>query len=664
MAQREDDVSKYESRSVKIMYMPPSQDVYIVDLKNGNSVNSSYIYNQFRMAVIKPHGDGRLIGYDDGSKIYLLGNSKLYSYSGSITYTLRAHEAKTVPSYIVSRFPSIASQAGNNIYSYMDYNDFTEAGAQSHYPIGLDWQNIEWEEPTVNFGFKLEKYVADYRNDIKIGDLKGDTYEFLAQTLTNDPKTTPIYLPRTGTDGDIPFSMISFDKYPLPYPQVSDMDIETVTYNDLDRMNEYIYDYVKSDLTRWFKIDNTNRSISCGQGNTNRVPYGDLRYTEEQVKAMPTYIFNLIVTSDLTQARKYITDGTLPDDARVTMSYPGDDGDQPTGDDPDDGNENGDLPDDVDDIPVQRPSVTSYQLSDTHFYRLTVEQMKDFYKDLWSLDISDVIVNQVTGIYGSLIENVLSLRWFPIKSSDIGTNVSNNPIKVGYVTLDVTGYQYDTNNKINHGATFDISKSYNSYMDYAPYTDIQVYLPFYGMLDLDTNLFMSHTLNIDYTVDVTSGLITYYISRNGTIVQQVQAKCAIDIPMTLSSMIDVATQISQNVVSKSISLASATAAGNPIGMVGSVLGNTSSPNMRYLSGIGDNGALYGNRQITIFIKHPQYNRPGNYASTIGFPSYGKYKLSNLSGLCVVDNPRIGMTDKMSLSEYDEIISLLQGGIFI
>ena len=201
-------------------------------------------------------------------------------------------------------------------------------------------------------------------------------------------------------------------------------------------------------------------------------------------------------------------------------------------------------------------------------------------------------------------------------------------------------------------------------MDYAPYTDIQVYLPFYGMLDLDTNLFMAHTLNIEYTVDVTSGLITYYISRDKTIIQQVQAKCAIDIPMTLSSMIDVATQISQNVVSKSISLASATSAGNPIGMVGAVLGNTSSPNMRYLSGIGDNGALYGNRQITIFIKHPQYNRPGNYASTIGFPSYGKYKLSSLSGLCVVENPRISMTDKMSLSEYEEIISLLQGGIFI
>ena len=664
MAKREEDVSVYENRSVKIMYMPPSFNEYRAKLFNGNTRNTNLTTSKFRMAVIKPHSGGRMIGYDDGNKIYLLGNSKLYSYSGLITYELRSYEPTTVPNYVVSRFPNISSQAGNNIYSYMDYTDYGPSGVQPHYPIGLDWKSIEWEEPSVDNGFMLEKYVVDYRNDIKIGTLKSNNYEFQYQSLTDDPSTTPIYLPRTGKDGVIPFPMISFDKYPLPYPQISDMDIETVTYEDLEKINERKYEYLKSDLTRWFKIDGTNRDLTCRQGDINRAPYGDLRYTEEQVKALPTYIFNLIVTSDLAQAKKYIADGTMPDDAHVTMSYPGDDGDQPTGDDPDDGNENGNLPDDVDDIPVQKPSVTSYQLSDTHYYRLTVEQMKDFYKDLWSLDITDVIVNQVTGIYGSLIENVLSLRWFPIKSSDIGTNVANNPIKVGYVTLGVSGYQYDSNNKINHGATFDITKEYSSYMDYAPYTDIQVYLPFYGMLDLDTNLFMAHTLNIDYTVDVTSGLITYYISRDETIVQQVQAKCAIDIPMTLSSMIDVATQISQNVVSKSISLASATSAGNPIGMVGAVLGNTSSPNMRYLSGIGDNGALYGNRQITIFIKHPQYNRPGNYASTIGFPSYGKYKLSSLSGLCIVENPRISMTDKMSLSEYEEIISLLQGGIFI
>ena len=89
MAKREEDVSVYESRSVKIMYMPPSQNVYQASLGSGNTRNGNNIYKQFRMAVIKPHSGGRIIGYDDGSKIYLLGNSKLFSYTGSVTYHLQ-----------------------------------------------------------------------------------------------------------------------------------------------------------------------------------------------------------------------------------------------------------------------------------------------------------------------------------------------------------------------------------------------------------------------------------------------------------------------------------------------------------------------------------------------------------------------------------------------
>ena len=259
---------------------------------------------------------------------------------------------------------------------------------------------------------------------------------------------------------------------------------------------------------------------------------------------------------------------------------------------------------------------------------------------------------------------MVSLRWFPVPLLALGEIGTTEGIKLGYTTLETAGTTISSVAEIMFGGMFDIKPVYNSYMDYAPYTEVQVFLPFYGMLDLDTNLYMGHTLNVQYTVDIASGLITYYILRDDTIVQQVQAKCGIDIPITLSSMIDVASQISNNVVSKSVSLASATASGSPIGMVGAVLGNTASPKMHYLSGVGDNGALYGNRRVTLFIKHPQYNRPANYGKMVGYPTYGKFSLSKLTGFVIVENPKIGMTEKMELSEYNEIISLMQGGIYL
>ena len=129
MAKREEDVSVYETRSVKIMYMLPSGGTYYSKLINSNTRNSNDVSTSLRVAVIKPHSGGRMIGYDDGSKIYLLGNSKLYSYSGIVSYNLRSVEPATIPNYVVSRFPQIASQAGNNIYSYMDYLDYGKSGA-------------------------------------------------------------------------------------------------------------------------------------------------------------------------------------------------------------------------------------------------------------------------------------------------------------------------------------------------------------------------------------------------------------------------------------------------------------------------------------------------------------------------------------------------------
>ena len=424
-----------------------------------------------------------------------------------------------------------------------------------------------------------------------------------------------------------------------------------------------MYDYYHDDAGRYFRIDNTDKSVTANLGSYNTSTWGNHQWSQEQVNMMPVRVYNLLVTKNLEQAKKYVADGTLPDDVYVSKPYPGDQDKNPT-DTPDEDGEDGNLKDDVDKIRPKDPDATSVTLSNTHYYRLSKEDLKSFFTDLWSLDFSDIIFNQVTGVYSNLVENVISLRWFPVPLQALGEIGTTEGIKLGYTTLKTACTTLQSAAPLMAGGAFDIKPVYKSYMDYAPYTDIQVFLPFYGMLDLDTNLFMKHLLSVQYTVDIASGLITYYISRDDTIVQQVQAKCGIDIPITLSSMIDVASEISNNVVSKSVSLASATAAGSPIGMVGSVLGNTSAPHMKYLSGISENGALYGNRKVTLFIKHPQYNRPGNYASTVGYPSYGKFKLSSLSGFTVVENPRLSMTDKMSLSEYEEIIEFLQGGIYI
>ena len=665
MAKREEDLSAYAQKQLIIAFAPignSSDTYYNANLTEGNRktrIDASY---SIGIGIFKPEGENaRVIGYLDGDVIKILGNCTMKNYQGYVSYMLKSIDSDTVPSYTVARYPDKQINRKNGVaYAYMDHGTVSNSGHGGHFDTGLDFEQIVFPDPDNYHGVSTKSYPVIPQNPkFKLGE---NNEGFKKQRLNINPDNAVITVPAS-YEGKWITAQVSLSKWNEQSIQKDEYELSYTESNNFQDILKKMYDYYHDDASRYFKIDNTDKSVTANLGSYSTSTWGNHQWSQEQVNMMPVRVYNLLVTKNLDQAKKYVADGTLPDDVYVSKPYPGDQDKNPT-DTPDEDGEDGNLKDDVDKIRPKEPDATSVTLSNTHYYRLSKEDLKSFFTDLWSLDFSDIIFNQVTGVYSNLVENVISLRWFPVPLQALGEIGTTEGIKLGYTTLKTACTTLQSTSPLMTGGAFDIKPVYKSYMDYAPYTDIQVFLPFYGMLDLDTNLFMKHLLSVQYTVDIASGLITYYISRDDTIVQQVQAKCGIDIPITLSSMIDVASEISNNVVSKSVSLASATSAGNPIGMVGSMLGNTSSPHMKYLSGISENGALYGNRKVTLFIKHPQYNRPGNYASTVGYPSYGKFKLSSLSGFTVVENPRLSMTDKMSLSEYEEIIEFLQGGIYI
>lgn len=665
MAKRDEDLSAYAEKQLIIAYAPKGRDTdsdYRSTLIDGNTKTGIDASFHLGMGIFKPDGENaRIIGYLDGDVIKILGNCMLKNYTSEIVLNLHSVYSRTIPLYSVERYPDDPDARKEGIaYAFMNHNTVSSSGSLSHADIGLDFEQIEFPDPDGFYGVSTKSYPVIPQNPkFKLGE-RNEGYT--GQRLNIDPDHAVITVPAT-FDGKWITAQATLSKWNESVIPKEEYDLRYTTSDNYQNILKTVYDYYHDDAARYFKIDGTNREVHVHLGSYTSSVWGDHQWTAEQVNMMPVRVYNLLVTKNLDQAKKYVADGTLPDDVYVTKPYPGDMGQTPT-DSPDEDGEDGNLKDDVDRIDTAEPDATTVTLSNTHYYRLSQEGLKDFFIDLWSLDFSDLIFNQVTGVYSNLIENVVSLRWFPVPLQSLGEIGTTEGIKLGYTTLETAGTTISSVAEVMMGGIFDIKPVYNSYMDYAPYTEVQVFLPFYGMLDLDTNLYMGHTLTVEYTVDIASGLITYYILRDETIVQQVQAKCGIDIPITLSSMIDVASQISNNVVSKSVSLASATSNGSPIGMVGAVLGNTASPKMHYLSGVGDNGALYGNRRVTLFIKHPQYNRPANYGKMVGYPTYGKFSLSKLNGFVVIENPKIGMTEKMELSEYNEIISLMQGGIYL
>lgn len=384
------------------------------------------------------------------------------------------------------------------------------------------------------------------------------------------------------------------------------------------------------------------------------------------VDGNPIVFLDLIMTSNLSEAQRYIQDGTIPSDARVNPSHVKKDTD--SNEDGEDGSKSSTF----DENEPTAPTVNSVKLSNLHNYWISESQMQSFYSEVWETDLTDFVKGAFTGIYSNLISNVVSLKFMPTTAENLGGTGDASAVILGFKTYDTLTVQTigNTTAPIVNIGSYKFSKEYNSFADYAPYTDVKLYLPFVGVVPIDTNLFMGSgggetaTLNIKAQYDLQSGLITYFLMRNKTMISSVSGRMAVEVPVSLQSGLDTFSTISRNFVGKATAFAGNAISGNPIGMISDVMqGSATAPPQNLFSSTGGDGAFYAHPKCMIMIRHPQYNRPKNYSHVVGFPAYVTKKVSDLQGFNIVQNPVIPLADGMTGAEHDMIVTAMQSGLY-
>lgn len=373
-----------------------------------------------------------------------------------------------------------------------------------------------------------------------------------------------------------------------------------------------------------------------------------------------------MITKNYDAALKFLEDGTVPADATVKEKK------SKGGDDSNESGEDGNKKSKFDENEPSAPTVNSVKLSNLHNYWITQNQMQSFYSSVWETDLTDFVKGAFTGIYSNLISNVVSLKFMPTTAENLGGTGDAKPVILGFKTYDDLTVQTigTTTAPIVNIGSYKFLKEYNSFADYAPYTDVKLYLPFVGVVPIDTNLFMGSgggetaTLNIKAQYDLQSGLITYFIMRNKTMISSVSGRMAVEVPVSLQSGLDTFSTISRNFVGKATSFAGNIATGNPIGMVAEIAqGSATAPPQTVFASTGGDGAFYAHPKCMIMIKHPQYNRPKNYSHVVGFPAYVTKKVSDLQGFNIVQNPVIPLADGMTGAEHDMIVTAMQSGLY-
>ena len=394
-------------------------------------------------------------------------------------------------------------------------------------------------------------------------------------------------------------------------------------------------------------------------------------------------IYNMILTEDLSAAKAYLENGIVPSDAWLYPldfeNLPAYDPDE-TGEDPDHDDEStpDDTLDDIDPNLPDPPSNTSQSLSNNNYYWLTVAELEGFVNWFWN-DVGEItdfesLFAKIEGLYNDLASSVLMIRYMPVNIEWIGGAGTPSNIITGMIEKEGP-YSTIAHDRppIREIGSVHVPKKYKSFLDYSPYTNVTLYLPFHGHLELDTNLVMGHDIYVKCVYDFLSGTVLYMIYRdNQMLLNTVMAKMCVDIPITLQSKSDRDNAIFNN-VSNSVAglLGSATtlATGNPIGLVagmGALTTGVQSAPMTIRSNIGENEAFYAPHRCCLYIKRPIHSKPSNYGRSCGYVSDKYLKLSNLNGYTKCFNPYIKFkaSDDILEEEIEEIYNYLEEGVIL
>ena len=276
---------------------------------------------------------------------------------------------------------------------------------------------------------------------------------------------------------------------------------------------------------------------------------------------------------------------------------------------------------------------------------------------LWSSNFID----QVLKLFNNPMQAIIGLHKIFASPSISG---SGN-IKVGYldsgVSSNIVGAQYTT---INCGSV-KVSEQFGNVFDYTD-TQIRLYLPFIGIVDLDVADVMRGTVSVVYHVDVITGacLAEVKITRDGSggTLYQYAGDAAVRYPISSGSYMGVVS----GVLSAVGGIASAVMTGGatlPIA-AGAVAGGLSGAHtqIQHSGNFAGNAGAMGAKKPYIIIERPQTAVAEDYKKYVGNGANVIKTVSEMSGYFRMSDVKLSSVSGASESELNEIKTALEGGV--
>ena len=288
----------------------------------------------------------------------------------------------------------------------------------------------------------------------------------------------------------------------------------------------------------------------------------------------------------------------------------------------------------------------------TSTFKMTKERLVQLGQFLWGSNIFD----KFSLVNNNPIENIISCKSIPIN-----TDGANQEIILGNVSTGVNGEKISNNFAKQTIGSIAITEHYHNFLDYAPYTNVILYLPYIGFKELDTTLVMNKNIQVIYTVDAITGGCLAQVYVNNVRLYEFTGNVGIDIPITASNRAQVESGYIQAGVGATMS-----AVGGNVGSAVTSLLNSATSQYHY-SSTGNPSPMCvasTNRTCYVIIDRPNYQNLKAFNHTRGRKCYLSKTISTLHGFTICDSNIDLSGINATQSELEELKEILSSGFYV
>lgn len=258
-----------------------------------------------------------------------------------------------------------------------------------------------------------------------------------------------------------------------------------------------------------------------------------------------------------------------------------------------------------------------------------------------------------------------------IKVGGIGTTVQSALVTNQFVTLD--------------GGSYTINEYWGNYLDYAPYTKIQIHIPYAGTHDLDVDLVMRSTLKLKYQIDLLSGSMVAVLSltKNNDLNNQPDAITNSVIETytgNVFSSIPIASTDYRNMLSSVLGIASngltSLVSGNPLPVANGVANavTNSKTNVTKQGSVSNSYGYISPQNAYLIISRPCLtmgeSEKTKFHDWLGYPCNMVKTVEDFRGVLTIQKGTFwsgdnsNSFDSITDTERDEIETLMESGICV